>query len=353
MSKYYYILLQSFFIDIQYQIPTLNSMIRFKKAEINKQNIPSSTGIFTFYDEHNIIFVSKTTNLDNGIRQFFKIAKDDKNIFQIISQTTEIAYEEHSSLFAALIHQKKLENRLYPEFNSAIKAYEKYVYLGINFEKPPYLNVVEDIQQNQFYIGPFKNRFFLFDLLDDLAELLMFPVCPDEKPYPCERYKNDKCKGWCIKEKHEAYQKVILPLIIPNEKLLSSKYREYEVFYNELQFEKAEKLKNKIQQIEKYFKYLRFIAVTKNLNLEFEDYGKDIIIKNGRINGKIEKGIKKEFPLVSVNYRKNEIMAFDKSQLAERRIVYNYLLKKNDKIILDKIEAVNKKFLLKLKTKLT
>jgi len=98
---------------------------------------------------------------------------------------------------------------------------------------------------------------------------------------------------------------------------------------------------------------LKFIAVTKNLNIEFEDYGKDIIIKNGRIIGTLEKGIKEEFPLVSVDYRENEIMAFDKSQLAERWVVYNYLLKKNDKIILDKIEAVNKKFQLKLISKLT
>ena len=46
-------------------------------------------------------------------------------------------------------------------------------------------------------------------------------------------------------------------------------------------------------------------------------------------------------------------MAFDKSQLAERWIGYHYLLKINDKKILDKIEAVNRKFLLKLKSKLT
>ena len=104
-------------------------MIKFKKADINKQNIPSSTGIFTFSDENNIIYINKTTNLDKAIRQLFKIAKDDKNVFQLISQTSEIAYEEHSSLFSTLVHQKKLENRSYPEFNSTIKPYEKYVYL--------------------------------------------------------------------------------------------------------------------------------------------------------------------------------------------------------------------------------
>jgi len=328
-------------------------MIKFKKADINKQNIPSRTGIFTFSNGKNIIFISKTTNLIKSIEYLFKMAKDDKNVFQLVSQTTEIEYEEHSSLFAALIHQKSLKNQSYPELNLTIKPYEKYTYLGINFEKPPYFKVVEDTQQNRFYIGPFKDRFFLFDLLDDLAELLMFPLCPDEKPYPCKRYKNDKCNGWCIKEKQETYQKVILPLIIPTPNLLSSRYKEYEQLYNELQFEKAEKLKNKIQQVEKYLNYLKFIVVTKNLNLEFIDEKNTFIIKKGRLSGIVKKGIKEEFPLVSVNYRENEIMAFDKSQLAERRIVYNYLLKKNDKKILDKIEAVNKKFLLELKTKLT
>ena len=87
-----------------------------------------------------------------------------QSILLLIS--SEIAYEEHESLFAALVHQKKLESTSHPEFNSMIKPYEQYVYLGINFDEPAYIKIVEDTQENRFYIGPFKDRFFLFDLLD-------------------------------------------------------------------------------------------------------------------------------------------------------------------------------------------
>ena len=328
-------------------------MIKFNKTEIDKHKIPSGTGIFTLSDDSKILYINKTANLDQGIRQLFKVAKEDKNVFQLVSQTSKIGFKEHTSLFAALAHQKKLENTSYPEFNSMIKPFGKYVYLSIDFDKPPYFKVVEDTQQNRFYIGPFKDRFFLFDLLDAMSELFRFPLCPEEKPYPCERYKNDKCSGWCLKEKHETYSIAILPYIIPTKDFLSSRQKEYNGYLSDLQFAKAEKLKDKIQLIEKYFAYLKFIFVTKNLNLEFNENNKVFIIKDGRLNGIDENGKKDEFPLVTVEFRENERLAFNKDQLSERWIVYRYLIEKNDKIILDRIDAVNKKFQLKIRSDLT
>jgi len=260
-------------------------MIKFNKTEIDKQKIPSGTGIFTLSDKSKILYISKTATLDKSIRQLFKVTKDDKNVFQLVSQTVEISFEEHASLFATLTHQKKLENTSYPEFNSMIKPYGTYVYLSIDFDKPPYFKIVEDTQQNRFYIGPFKDRFFVFDLLDAMAKLYQFPLCPDEKPYPCKRYKNDQCSGWCNNKKHETYSKAILPYIIPTKDFLSSKLKVYNEYFSQLQFEKAEKLKDKIQRIEKYFEYLKFINITKNLNLEFTEDERIFTIKNGRLNG--------------------------------------------------------------------
>jgi len=328
-------------------------MIKFNKIEIEKQKIPSGTGIFTLSDADKILYINKTSNLDKSISQLFKITKDDKNIFQLVSQTVEIGFEEHTSLFAAIVHQKELESTSHPEFNSMIKPYEQYVYLGINFDEPPFVKVVEDTQEHRFYVGPFKDRFFLFDLLDAMAELFQLPLCPDEKPYPCSRYKNDKCSGWCIKEKHETYTKAILPYIIPNKNILSSKQKEYNKYFDNLQFEKAEKLKNKIQLIKKYFAYLEFINITKNLILEFNENGREYIIKDGRLNGIVDDGKKEEFPLVEVEFRDNEVLAFNKDQLAERWIVYKYLINKNDKIILDRINEFYKKSQLKIRSDLT
>jgi len=328
-------------------------MIKFNKTEIDKQKIPSGAGIFTLLNESKILYVNKTSNLDKSIRRFFKVAKDDKNVFQLVSQTVKIGFKEHTSIFAAFIHQKKLENKSYPEFNSIIKPYEGYVYLGIDFDEPPYIKVVEDTQENRFYIGPFKDRFFLFDLLDAMSELFQFPLCPDEKPYPCARYKNDKCSGWCIKEKYETYSKAILPYIIPSIDLLSSKQEEYKKLFDDLQFEKAETLNNKINLIKRYFEYLKFLKITKNLNLDFNESGRTLIIKDGRLNEIIENGKKDKFPLITLEFRDNEVLAFNKDQLAERWIVYKYLKNKNDKIILDRINEFYKKSQLKIRSDLT
>ena len=328
-------------------------MIKIDKTKINEQKIPSGIGIFTLSDENDILYISKTMSLDKSIRQLLRIAKDDKNIFQLISQTKTISYEEHDSLFSALVHQKKLQSKHLPEFSFLIKPYDQYVYLGIDFDNPQYFKVVEDTQQKRFYIGPFKDRFFLFDLLDIMAELFQSPLCPIEAPYPCERYKNEKCPGWCIKERHDTYQKAILPVIIPDEELFFSKQNEYNKLYDDLQFAKAEDLKRKIQVFEKYREYLKFYYVTKNLDLEITEDKKQFIFKSGKLSKIIENGETTELPVTTIEYRDNELLAFNKDELAERWIIYNYLLKKNEKIILDRINTFYKKSLLKIRSHLT
>ena len=105
--------------------------------------------------------------------------------------------------------------------------------------------------------------------------------------------------------------------------------------------------------VEKYFEYLKFINVTKNLNLEFNENERDFIIKEGRLNEIVENGKKDEFPLVTVEFRNSEVLAFNKDQLSERWIIYQYLINKNDKIILDRINKFYKKSQLKIKSDLT
>jgi excinuclease UvrABC nuclease subunit len=70
-------------------------MIKFNKTEIDKQKIPSGTGIFTLADANKILYIIITASLDQSIRQLFKVAKDDKNVFQLVSQTSEISFLQH------------------------------------------------------------------------------------------------------------------------------------------------------------------------------------------------------------------------------------------------------------------
>jgi len=328
-------------------------MIRIKKEEINKQDIPAETGIFILSNKKTDLYINFTSDLNQSINHLFKIAKDDKIVFQLISQCTNITYEEHENLFEALSHKKILENYTHTKFNTLIKPYEKYVYLGIDLQNPPYLKVVEDTQQERFYIGPFKNRFFLFDLKDAMADLFKFPICPDEKPYSCIRYKEDKCSGWCIKDKVETYQKAILPFIFSDQTLLKPLKEKHTKLFDDLQFEKADKLNAKLKLIEDYYEMIKFFTITKNLNLKLCDKKRDIIISNGILTETIDEDKKEKFPIIKVEFRDNEYLAFNKDQLAERWIIYKYLTCKKDKIILDRLDEIYKKSQLKLKSLLS
>ncbi|MBT6993591.1 MAG: hypothetical protein HN952_01410, partial [Candidatus Cloacimonetes bacterium] len=65
--------------------------------------------------------------------------------------------------------------------------------------------------------------------------------------------------------------------------------------------------------------FLFFLIVTKNINIEIK--AKSVVIQNGLIAQ-----IKDDFfPILNIDYRDNELLAFEKNQLAERQIIFQYL----------------------------
>ena len=167
-----------------------------------------------------------------------------------------------------------------------------------------------------------------------MGALFKFPVCEDEN-YPCQRYKQKKCSGWCLKENEEITRIILNSYLKPDDKLINEILKKHDKYFNELKFEKAETLKNQRKIIEKYYEIIKFLHITKEINLIFTGNGKKYKIENGMLIEILENSKTTYFPKLDFNYRDNEMMAFEKGQLAERRIIYNHF-KKN------KLEQLNK-----------
>ncbi|MCK4311291.1 MAG: hypothetical protein KAW88_00975 [Candidatus Cloacimonetes bacterium] len=308
-------------------------MNEFAKKDFKEQKIPESPGFFTFSDENKILYTGITTNLKAKINTFLSRNLEDENVFKMISLTRVISYTETETFFNAFVEKKKLFNKEVPEYNRLIRPFENYVYLGIDFSKVPFFRVTQDTQSELYFLGPFKDRFFLYDFLDIMGTLFKFPVCEDEN-YPCQRYEGKKCSGWCLKENEEITKIIFNSYLQPDIKLINKIQKKYDEYFNELKFEKAESLKNQRKIIEKYYEIVKFLHITKEINLDFTENKKKYKIRNGILVEILENREITYFPELHLNYRDNELLTFEKDQLVERWIIYNHL-KKN------KLERLN------------
>ena len=311
----------------------MNYMISFEKKNIKQQNLPDETGIFLFSNKSKILYVGRSANLRISISRLLQPGEDDKDIFKLVSLTTEISYLSTADLFSALIEEKILLQKYSPEFNDFIKPFEHYVYLAVDFYNVPFLQIKENTSEEFHYLGPFQNRFFIYDLIDIMAATFQYPACENEK-FPCYRLKEKSCYGWCLKDKGEIAEILLKSYLTPNNDLVLHLEKEIDKLLDELEFSKTEKQKQKLETLKKYNDMLTFFHITKKLNLEFSRSGGTIKIENGMLAEISENGKYHNFVVFDPEYRENEFLAHDKSQLAERWIIYHHL-KKN------KLEQIN------------
>lgn len=319
-------------------------MLKYEKREVIQKsvNIPGTPGIILFASKDKVLFVKRSSNMKKSLDFLLSAGKGKNEIFQMLSLTDTIAIKETQNLFSALIEEKIVLSQSDCQFKNLSKTFNKYVYLGIDFNKTPFFNVCEDTQNNLFYIGPFLKRFFIFDFLETMADYYKLPLCEDEK-YPCDRLKNKKCLGYCLKTSFEKKAMFTDNYIFVNQSAIDSLHDEIEYLMDNLSFEDAERKKVVVKLQEDYYRYLKFFHVTKSINQSIKLDNNSIIIKNGIVETIITGENRFEFPVVLPNFRDNEVLAIDTANLPEAWIVFNYLNEINSQKLTELYEkSVNK-----------
>ncbi|MDO9577625.1 MAG: hypothetical protein Q7J16_07040 [Candidatus Cloacimonadales bacterium] len=324
-------------------------MIELKKKDFGK--IPEKTGYYFLAEAEKILFTGKTSNLQKSIQKILTSGLENKNIFQLVSLTQKISYQETNSLFAALLEEKKILQKHNPEFNQSIRLYDSYVYLAVDFYHVPFLKISENTLEDLYYLGPFRSRFFLYDFIDAMAVLFQFPSC-EQRPaadgnekFPCRKLKEGKCSGWCLQDKPEIVEMLFGTYFQDNRKLIKKTKSRQKKLMDSLEFLKLETLNEQIELIEKYYDFLQFFHVTKKLETTLSYENKKVKIAGGLLSEIEKSGKIWDFNNFLPEYRRNEFLAHDKSQFMERLIIYRQL-KKNK---LDAIEDIYKKSILEMK----
>lgn len=312
----------------------------------NKKQLPEKTGIFYFSKKNRILYIGYTSNLQRAVSTYFTENPEDKNIIQLISLTDEINYRIEDDLFSAFVSAKILIDQKNPEFNHYIQNHKDFVYLGIDFHNPPFFKIMEDTQDDLYYLGAFESRFMLLDFIESLNKIAKLPNCSSEE-FPCELLKFDECDGYCLKDNPEKVEMIFNYYLFPNGDLEKRLEDEQEKLMDNLEFLKAELIKKQLSIIKKYYQRLKFLITTKDLNCLIEDEKYKFQIESGLIRKISGSDMQVEFHVEKVDFRANEILAIEKKYLAEAWFVYKKVNDLKPELV-NKLYQENKEKLIKI-----
>ena len=300
--------------------------LKVKEFRSKLRSIPEAVGLFEISGNEKTLFVKSSENLRKFLLYYCDNEHENKNIQELSDLAESISYMEYDSLIEAFIHELIRVDKQKPAYNSLIKPWYDYLYLGVSFKEPPYLKISHDTLSDCYYIGPFRSSFVLNDILDTFAELFKLPRCIDEN-FPCDRLNGQQCLGYCQNKLGEALPEVLNRLImVPNKEAIQRLNIKYDQHLNDLEFVKAENLKNDILLLKKYYKNLLFSYTSHYITGEYRINDSSVFIKNGLIEEVVSPDGYLKLIHPDLSYRRpNELLAFPKDEYDHRWIVYNFV----------------------------
>ncbi len=232
------------------------------------RNIPESPGIYQYYDQHEkLLYVGKAKNLKKRVSSYFTKSHDSHRIAVMVRKIARIETIVTETEFDALLLENNLIKTYQPRYNINLKDDKTYPWICIKKERfPRIFPTRKKIRDGSEYFGPYASVKVMRTVLDLIKQLYPIRTCKlnlqqqsiEEGRFKvCLEYHIGNCLGPCEgHQDEEAYNQSIeeaRQLIKGN--LNAVKRRLQELMLEQaqnLEFELAQKSKEKLELIEKY-----------------------------------------------------------------------------------------------------
>lgn len=242
--------------------------MRQEALKLHIKTLPQAPGVYQYYDENGrIIYVGKAKNLKKRVASYFRKQLDSRKTRNLVRNIHEIKHIVVPTESDALILENTLIKEHQPRYNILLRDDKTYPWICI--KKEPFSRVYTTrkiIKDGSEYFGPFTNYKtvrLLMNLIHELYPLRncnydLSPKAVETRDYKvCLEYHIGNCLGPCVQAQTSAdYDKQIDEI----RALLKGNFGEsirgfkqkMEQAAEMLAFEKAQKLKDKIDLLEQY-----------------------------------------------------------------------------------------------------
>ena len=242
--------------------------MQINSLELQLQTLPDGPGVYQYYDkEGKILYVGKAKNLKKRVSSYFTKSHDNHKTAVLVRKIVEIKHIVVLSEQDALLLENNLIKKLQPRYNINLKDDKTYPWICI--KKEPFSRIFPTrkmIKDGSEYFGPYTNFKIVNTLLDLIKELYPLRTCnydlneqniQNHKYKVCLEYHIGNCKGPCEGlETLENYQKhvdAIREILKGNFKESLKDFKQkMNAFAADMQFEEAQKIKEKMEVLENY-----------------------------------------------------------------------------------------------------
>lgn len=236
--------------------------------EFIAKNIPNQPGIYKYFDKDNtLIYVGKAKDLRKRVSSYFSKTFNGYKTHELVQRINHIEFTIVDSEQDAFLLENSLIKQFQPKYNINLKDDKSYPYIVIKKEPFPRIFLSRrKINDGSEYLGPFTSAWRVRELLSFVKHYIPLRTCAlnltenninKGKFKVCLEYHLGNCKGPC-----EALQsatdyangiQIIREVLKGNLGAIINHYKKVMTDYAvNLEFEKAESIKSKIEHLENY-----------------------------------------------------------------------------------------------------
>lgn len=313
--------------------------------------LPSLPGCYIYYNkEGEIIYVGKAKILKRRVMSYFNRKHSSVKVEVLVSQIERLEYIITNTEVEALILESHLIKKHKPRYNVLLKDDKKYPYFLITDEDFPRITIVRKKNMNPEkgrYYGPYTDVRAMHATLDFLKKIFPLKQCksPKFKDRPCLYYHIGRCMAPCQNlVTSEEYKNIVrqaeLFLSGKQSELMKQLQEQMQKYAESLQFEKAAKLRDSYNDLQKTLEKQKVVYENTKLNEDVISLMADdgifaiviLMIREGRLIDK------KDFVYeVEEDDRTEFFETFFKEYYSTLKLEYP------DKIVSNELEAVGEK----------
>ena len=247
----------------------------FDELKEKAHSLPLKPGVYIMQDAKNeVIYVGKAKALKNRVSQYFAdLASHTEKTRAMVSQIDHFDVIIADSEFEALVLECSLIKRHQPRYNILLKDDKGYPYIRLTVGEayPRFSLANKAAEDGARYFGPYGSRSATQDIIEAIQSALRLPKCRKKFPRdigkerPCLYYRMGQCDGYCRPEMDQSRYRENIDQAV---RLLEGKYEEVcadlqaemELAAEELRFERAAELRDRIASMELLGKRQKVVA---------------------------------------------------------------------------------------------
>lgn len=223
-------------------------------------DLPELPGVYLWKDEAGkIIYIGKAKSLRKRVSSYLSRKDFDSRTYDLMNHAQDLETIVTNTDLEALILESTLIKQHLPKYNIALKDDRRHAWIRVDLNKEyPVFEVTRDVTKDgASYYGPYGSTKRLDKFLDAVRKFIPIAMCksPEAVKRECTDYYLGRCTGPCKQhvskqEYRSMVEQMCLYLEGKEARLTQTIEKEMEKAADDLDFERAAKLRDRLKDIE-------------------------------------------------------------------------------------------------------